>query len=290
MKHKPISDRLHAYLQLLIGCLLGALAYPLLLTPNAIAPGGLTGAATVIHYMTGGSVGVGVLSLAMNIPVFLWGYKTLGRVYAFRTLIATLLFSLLIDLIPLIVPACVLTRDPLLAVVFGGVLLGAGLGLIFRAGASTCGTDLIAQMLHRSFSFLSVGVILTVLDCCVVLFALFTMSLEAALYSMIEIFICSKVIDLVLTGLGHASACYIITRDPEALARRVIRELDRGATYLHATGAYTGSERTILLTVVSSREVPRLKKMVREMDEKAFLFITDSHETLGEGFSALDEV
>ncbi len=275
------NERLVAYLEIALGCVIGGAAYPLFLVPNNIAPGGLTGIATIFNYLWGWPVGV--TSMALNLPLFVIGYKAMGRVFAFRSLVATLLFSACIDLIQL--PP--LTDDILLGTVYGALVLGVGLGLIMRGGATTGGSDMAARMVHKKFPVVTVGAFLFMIDCAVILCAAFTMSARAALYALICIFVNAKAVDLVLAGFGSAKACFIITNRAVDIARRIMAELDRGATVVNGTGAYSGRERTLLISVVSQREVIPLKKIVRQEDEKAFMFITDTHETLGEGFSAL---
>ena len=277
MKH----ERLVAYAEIALGCVIGGAAYPLFLVPNSIAPGGLTGIATIFNYLWGWPVGI--TSMALNLPLFVIGYKAMGRVFAFRSLVATLLFSACIDLIQL--PP--LTDDILLGSVYGALVLGAGLGLIMRGGATTGGSDMVARMVNKKFPLITVGGFLFLIDCCVILAAAFTMSAKAALYALICIFISARAVDLVLAGFGSAKACFIITNRAADISRRIMEELDRGATVLSGMGAYSGEERTLLISVISQREVIPLKKIVRQEDEKAFMFITDTHETLGEGFNAL---
>jgi uncharacterized membrane-anchored protein YitT (DUF2179 family) len=270
----------HAVL-IVAGCMIGAIAYPLYLVPNGIAPGGLTGIATVLHYAFG--LPVGISSLVMNVPLFILGYRRMGGMFAFRTLVATVLFSLLIDLFRL----DPVTSDPLLASVFGGVLLGVGLGLILRGGATTGGTDLLARLVHRRFSSLSMGVFLLVFDIAVILLAGFTMSSSHAMYSMISVFIITKVLDTVLAGLGTDKACYIITTCSDTIVQRLLQEVGRGVTKLKGTGAYSNKQVDLLLCVVGRTELMRVKALVNQEDPNAFVFITDTHETLGEGFGKL---
>ena len=277
------GERLRAWVLIVAGSLIGSAAYPLFLIPNNIAPGGLSGVAMILNYLFGWPVGA--VSILLNLPLFLIGYRTMGRGFAFRSLVATLLFSAFIDLWRL--PP--VTDDPLLGSVYGAVMLGLGLGLILRGEATTGGTDMIARMVHQKLPFISVGVFLFLVDGAVILAAAFTMSARLALYALICIFINARVVDLVLAGFGSSKACYIITRRGQAIAQRVLEELDRGATLLNATGAYSGEERTVLLSVVANREVVPLKRIVQQEDAAAFMFITDTHETLGEGFSALEE-
>ena len=227
----------------------------------------------------------GIVSLAINVPVFLLGWKEAGRAFILRTLVATVLFSVLIDLLPL---PC-LTENPLLACVFGGLVLGVGLGLILRGNATTGGTDLMAKVVQRKLSFLSVGITLLIFDVIVILAAAFTMNAEIAMYSLICVFVSSKTIDLVMTGVDAVQACYVVTDRQDAIRARVLKELERGVTLIRAVGGYTGEDHGLLLTVISSREVPRLKTVVREEDPAAFMFIMDAHETLGEGFHSLED-
>ena len=277
------NEHLASTVQIVLGCALGALAYPLFLVPNHIAPGGLTGLATVLNYLFHWPVGT--TSLLMNIPLFIIGYRAMGRVFVIRSLVATVLFSVLIDLIPL--PP--MTQQPLLGAVFGGVLLGAGLGLILRGGATTGGTDMAARMIHNRFQHISVGAILFLIDCCVVLMAGFFIEAEYALYACASLYASSRLIDVVMVGLAREKACYIISTQHERVKQEIMQKLDRGVTVLRAEGGYSGQERPVLLCVLSAQEMGRLKAIVREADENAFLFISDAHEVLGEGFRRLME-
>ncbi|MBE5794178.1 MAG: YitT family protein [Clostridiales bacterium] len=285
MKQKRLLTRenLIAWGQIVLGCLIGALAYPWFLVPNHIAPGGLTGLATVLNYLFGWPVGT--TSLLMNIPLFLIGFKSMGGGFAIRSLTATLLFSLFIDLLPL---GC-LTQDPMLASVFGGALLGIGLGLILRAGATTGGTDMAARMVHKFMPYLTVGMILFVIDGIVVVLAGIYIHIEHALYAFISIYVSSMLINLMVDGLTTEKACYIIASAYEQIKAELMAELNRGVTVLDARGGFSGEERPVLLCVVSAQEVARLKLIVRRIDDKAFVFISDAHEVLGEGFRQLTE-
>lgn len=271
-----------SYLQILAGCLIAAASYPAFLLPNNIAPGGLSGVATVLNYLLHWPVGT--VTLAMNIPLFLIGYRSMGKLFAFRSLIATLLFSVLID----VLPVRPVSTDPLLGTLFGGVVLGAGLGLILRGGATTGGTDMIARMVHRRLPFISVGMFLFALDCAVVLSAAVFIGTEQALYAFICIYVCSKVIDAVMMGFGGNKACFIMTAAWEKITTRLMDEVGRGVTHLEARGAYTGRQQPVVLCVAARQEIMAVKRIVQEEDEKAFMFITDAHEALGEGFSRLD--
>lgn len=273
---------LMAYAQIFIGSVIGAAAYPTFLIPNNIAPGGLTGVATILNYLAGWPVGI--TALVLNIPLFLIGYRTMGKVFAFRSLVATALFTILIDILPL----KPVSEDPLLGTLFGGVVLGIGLGLILRGGATTGGSDMIARMVHRRFSFITVGMFLFALDFLVVLAAAIFIGGTQALYAMIDIYVCSRVIDAVMVGFGGNKACFVMTDAWQKVTGRVLNEIERGCTLLEAKGAYSGTSRPVVMCVMSRQEMTALKRIVQEEDEKAFMFITDAHEALGEGFSRLD--
>ena len=272
-----------AYAHIILGCVIGGAAYPLFLTPNNIAPGGLTGVAIVLNYLL--KWPVGVISLLLNIPLFIIGYRAMGKLFAFRSFFATVLFSLMIDLLPL----RPMTMEPILGTVFGGVVLGIGLGLILRGGATTGGTDMIARMVHRRFQFISTGVFLFVFDFLVVICAGFVIGATQALYATITIFLTSKLMDMVMMGFGSNKACLIISDSRDRIRQRILTEMNRGVTELLARGGYTGVEKPTLLCVISQQEIMALKNIVREEDEKAFMIIMEAHEAIGDGFSGLKE-
>ena len=275
-------EQLLAWLQIVLGCVIGAAAYPTFLDPGKIAPGGLTGVAMILKHLWGWDIGI--TSLILNIPLFIVGYKAMGRLFAFRSLVATILFSLMIDLLPLkAIPV-----EPILGTLYGGLLLGVGLGFILRGGATTGGTDMAARMVHKYLPFLSVGMFLFLIDCIVVVAAWIFIGSSEALYALICIFISGKAVDMVMLGLSSNKACFVITSEWEKVSQRLMTEMDRGVTQLSARGAYSGTERPVVLCVLPPQEVSRLKAIVRQEDEKAFMFITEAHEALGEGFSSLN--
>lgn len=275
------KEQMMAWLQIVIGCVIGAAAYPTFLDPGKIPPGGLTGVAMILKHLWGWDIGI--TSLLLNIPLFVIGYKAMGRLFAFRSLVATVLFSFMIDLLPLqAIPV-----EPMLGTLYGGILLGIGLGFILRGGATTGGTDMAARMVHKYLPFLSVGMFLFLIDCVVVMLAWIFIGSSEALYALICIFVSGKAVDMVMLGLSSNKACFVITDKWERVSQRLMDEMERGVTQLMARGAYTGTDRPVVLCVLPPQEVSRLKEIVRTEDEKAFMFITDAHEALGEGFSSL---
>ena len=282
-KNPAAAERFFSYLQILLGALIGGAAYPLFLTPNRIAPGGITGIATILNFLL--KWPVGTVSLVMNIPLFLIGYKTMGRIFAFRSLVATVLFSVFIDVLPL----QPVINDPMLGALYGGVLLGIGLGLIMRGGATTGGSDMIARMVHKHFSFISTGAFLFAIDFAVVLAASALIGISEALYALISIFRAAKVMDVVIIGFSANKACFVISARWQEISARIMKDMDRGVTQLTARGGYTGEERPTLLCVISRSEITAFKRILREEDENAFVIIVEAHEAIGDGFSVLEK-
>lgn len=279
------SELFVSYGQILLGCILGALAYPLFLVPNKIAPGGVTGLATVLNIAFGWPVGI--VSYAMNIPLFIGGYAMLGKRFFFKSILATTIFSFLIDIFDLFMLP--MTNNALLATLYGGGLLGVGLGFILRGGATTGGTDLSARLLNSKVRFLSVGLWLFIQDLLVVVVAGIVIEVEAALYSVINIAVISYLIDVTMQGLGSEKAAYIISTQYEKINQRLIKEVERGTTLFEAKGGYTKNAIPVLLCVFNLRELYTIKSIVKQEDERAFMFITSAAEVLGEGFKDLNE-
>lgn len=268
-----------------LGVLLTALGLDSFLIPSKIAAGGVSGIATVLHYLL--HVPVGITMLILNVPLFLMGVYRLGLRFGFRSLYGTISLSVFIDGLDPFLP--VVTRDPLLASLFGGVLVGLGLGLVFRYRGTTGGTDLAAAVL-RTYTGANVGQLLFLVDAVVVLAAGISFgSWELALYALITIFITAWLIDLVQEGISYAKAFFIISNEPEKMAKAVLGEIDRGATVLRGQGAYSGADKDVLLVVVNRSEVTRLKDLVYQVDSRAFVILADVHEVLGEGFKPLSD-
>ena len=282
-KNPAAAERFFSYAQILLGAFIGGAAYPLFMTPNRIAPGGITGVATILNHLLHWPVGT--VSLVLNLPLFMISYKAMGKVFAFRSLVATVAFSLFIDILPL----KPMTNDPLLGALYGGVLLGIGLGLIMRGGATTGGSDMIARMVHKRFPFISTGAFLFAIDFAVVLAAGLLIGTSEALYALINIFLTAKVMDMVIIGFSSNKACFVISSRWQEISRRIMKDMDRGVTQLTARGAYTGAERPTLLCVISRSEITAFKRILREEDESAFVIIVEAHEAIGDGFSVLDK-
>ncbi|MEG6584963.1 YitT family protein [Dendrosporobacter sp. 1207_IL3150] len=272
---------LRQYAGMTVGIVLTAAALNMFLIPNKIAAGGVSGLATVLHYLSGWSVGL--IMLAFNIPLFFVGIKILGTRYGLNTLYGAAALSISIDLLAPYTP--VLTHDLLLSSLYGGVLSGIGMGLVFRFKGNTAGTAMAAAILNKLYG-ISVGQALLAADFLVVAFAgVVFKSPELALYATISIFVTAQIIDLVQEGPSTSKAFLIMTDKPQQVADGILYEIDRGVTFLQGKGGYTGQDRELLLCVVSTSEVTQLKELIYQKDQKAFVIVADAHEVLGEGFT-----
>ena len=253
--------------------------------PNDIAPGGLSGLATALAYLT--HLPVGALTLALNIPLLLLAWRKLGLSALLKTLAATLLLSVGIDGFSLILPTY--TSNILLAAVLGGVITGAGVGLLLARGISTGGTDLIALLLKGRFPNLPMGRMLMVLDAAVVLFAVIVFGdIEVALYSGVTIFIASKAIDSIQQGFDFAKVIYIITQKEAEILAVLAGEMGHGVTVLPARGGFSGENKSMLMTVARRNEVAQTLQTIKRLDPQAFTILCNATEVHGEGFKEAD--
>ncbi|SIR34452.1 YitT family protein [Halanaerobium kushneri] len=270
------------YLGITAGSFLIALALTVFLVPNKIAAGGVSGLATVIYYLT--SFPIGITMLVINIPLFLAGIKIMGMSFGIRTIYGIVSLSVFTDLLQPHMTA--LTDDLLLASIYGGVVGGVGLGIVFRSRGTTGGTDLIASLINY-FTGITVGEGLLIADGVVVALAGVFFNLEVALYAAVTIFITSQTIDVVQEGLNFKKGVLIISDKAEKINQMVVNDLNRGITEFEAKGGYTGDRKRVLLCIISRSEVSELKKAVSEIDQEAFVIISNVHEVLGEGFTEI---
>jgi uncharacterized membrane-anchored protein YitT (DUF2179 family) len=282
LRSRPVRD----YFWMTVGILLTAYALDAFLIPNKIAAGGVSGLATVVFYALRDaglpSIPVGVTMLALNIVLLAIGIRARGWRYGAKTLYGAVGLSLAIDLMaPLIQPLA--TKDPLLAVLWGGALTGIGMGMVFRVGGNTGGTDIVAQLLTKKVS-LGVGQLMLLVDACVLLVAGLKFGPELALYGAVAVFVTTTTIDVVQEGLSTEKAAFIFSKLNDEIGQTIMAELGRGATAFAARGVYTGEDREVIFCVVSRRELDDLKNIVHTIDPEAFLVISDVHEALGEGF------
>ena len=285
MSGTTIRTLIRNYLLIIIGTALMAFAIASVLEPASLVTGGFSGIAIIVKQYTGhlipGGVPLSVTNLVLNIPVFLIAIRLKGLRYLIHTLFATVMLSFWLSVLP-VVPLA--GDDLLLASLYGGILMGAGIGLVFVTGATTGGTDLIAALVQHFLRHYSISNILWVLDTDVFLVGVYLYGIQITLYAIIAIYLTSKISDGIIDGLKFSKAAFIITEKPEALAALVMEELGRGVTGISATGMYSGDSKNMLLCVVSKKEIVRLKELAKSCDPNAFVIVTDVREVLGEGF------
>lgn len=263
------------------GAFLTAVSVNWVFVPNQIVTGGLTGIGILLEYAL--DVPISLTTLVLNVPLFVAGWRMLGgQAFGLKTLYG---FTVLAGWIQLTTPLrqIPLTDEPLLACVYGGALLGAGLGIVFRGRATTGGTDLLARLVQK-LTGISPGILLLVIDGIIIASAALLFNVERILYALVSLFVTGKTIDFVQEGLARSKVAYIISSRNHQIKDEILYTLDRGVTQLEAVGGYTGEERRILLCVVDQSEVSNLKELVRSIDPSAFVIVSDAHEVLGEGF------
>lgn len=270
---------------LVIGTGLVAVSIQCVYDPIRLVTGGFTGLSIIVKEITGsvipGGIPLWLTNLALNIPIFLIAYKVKGKRFIGKTLVGTFLLSAWLYVIPSV---DVMGGDYILAVLFGGVTDGVGTGLVLLAKATTGGTDMVATLIQHNVRHYSIVQIMQVLDGLIVLGGLYVFGVHAALYAIVAIFVTCKVSDMLLEGLKFSKAAYIITDEYELVAKKIMEELERGVTGLHARGMYSGNEKCVLYCVVSPKEIVRVKEMVAQTDPGAFVIVSDAREVLGEGF------
>ncbi len=279
------KKKLYSYLLILSGTGLMAFAIKSSYDPIGLVTGGFTGIGIMLRRLTAGFIKGGIpiwfTNLVLNIPLLMISYKLKGGRFIGRTVAASLLLSFWLGIIP---DCDIAGGDYLLASVYGGVLTGAGVGLVLSAQAATGGTDLIATLLHIKLRAYSIAQILQVIDGAIIVAGIYVCGLRASLYAVFSVIIVSRVSDLITEGGKFSKAVYIISDKYEQIADSVMHDMDRGTTLLPAVGMYQREERNMLFCVVSKKEVPALKEYIRNIDARAFVIVTDVREVLGEGF------
>lgn len=265
-----------------LGSALFALGFALFLIPNDINTGGISGLAMILRELLGFG-GVGSLTLIINIPLFLIGGLKIGKRFFAGSLVGMIVSSVLMDVFTMI---SFQTPDPLLGGLYGGVLCGTGLGLVFMAGASTGGSDIVVRLVKKKYRNLPIGRISMMFDTVVVLLTgVVFRDVSKALYSGVVVFVCGQVIDAVVYRFDYSRVALIISKEHEAIAQAIGEKLDRGATYLHGSGSYSGQNMEIVLTVVRKGQLAELKELVMDIDRSAFVIVQEAHQVLGDGFS-----
>lgn len=265
-----------------LGSTIFALGFSLFLGPNDMSAGGISGLALIFVELTGlGSVGI--LSILINLPLFILGGMKIGKRFFVGSLIGMVLSSVLIDLFVLIpMPA----MEPLICVLYGGVICGLGLGVVFISGTSTGGSDILIRLLKLKYRNVPIGQISLCFDALVVILTgIVFQDVSKSLYTGITVFICSQVIDAVVYRFDYSKVALIITSEHQRIADAIGMKLDRGATLLHGEGSYTHREMKVVLAAVKKQQVAELKELIMEIDPNAFVIVQEAHQVLGDGFS-----
>ena len=284
MNKNSLKEHIISLLLITLGSAIYAVGFVWFYQPNEIASGGLTGFAQIIHHFFS-FIPVGITVIVLNVPLFILGLKLIGGKLLAGSLWAMLISSVFIDTLsplPFWQP-----MDPILAAIFGGVCMGLSLGFIIQQGSTTGGTDLMARLLKLKLAWLPMGKLLLAIDLVViVLVAIAFGEVKSMLYGAVSMYISSLVMDGVLYGMNTAKVAYIISDHNDEITKALVHQLDRGVTILHGQGAYSGTEKKVLMCAFKQKEIAAIKHTVKQIDPTAFLIVCDAHEILGEGFRA----
>ena len=268
-------------IKILLGSAIFAVGIQWFFHPAALLSGGVTGIAMVINYLT--SAPTGVMLAALNLPLFVIALKKYGWRFMGGSLLGTIASSLFIDLLSLVNIS--VTAEPLLAAIYGGIITGLGLGIVYSTGSTTGGTDILAKLIREKFPYVNFGTMILVLDAVIIAaYALIFGKYENAMYTVIAVYIAARVIDLVLYGASQSKLCHIISEYSDEIKAAIVDKLNRGVTVLSGKGAYSGQDKQILLCVVKRQQIVEIKKIVKNIDKKAFVIVTDTRDVFGEGF------
>ncbi len=277
-----------AYGLIIIGSFILSTAFVLFITPYQFVPGGVYGISIVLHYLFG--TPVGLMALAFDIPLTIIGIKILGPRFGIKTVVGFVLTAVFVDSLTYFWGELPLIEDDaLLSSIFGGVLSGLGLGLIFKSKATSGGTDIVAMILSK-YTSLPLGRLMVIVDSVVVLFGLFFFrDWKIPFYSLIIIYITGKVIDMVLQGVSYEKTVFIVSEKSEEIRKKILNDLHRGGTFISAKGMWNNENKSMIFTVITPRELTILKDFIHKTDPRAFVTVMNANEILGEGFKSLNE-
>jgi len=277
-----------AYSEIAIGAFIMAAGFVLFITPYKIVPGGVYGISIVLHHMF--DTPVGLVALCFDVPLTIIGIKVLGPRFGIKTVVGFVLTAGFVDLLTFLWGDLPLVEnDALLSSIFGGLFVGFGLGLIFKAKATSGGSDIVAMIISK-YTKLPLGQLMIAVDSAIVVIGLIVFKdWKIPLYSLIVIFITGRVVDIVLQGISYDKTLFIISSKPQELRDKIIKDLNRGGTFIPGKGMYNGSEKTIIYTVVNRREMAILQDFVHKIDPYAFMTVINANEILGNGFKSLKD-
>ena len=284
---RPVMSQVVKYALITIGAAIGAVGFQFFMFPNAIVSGGLIGIAQIVNRLTG--LPVGAFSIVLNVPLFIIAWKQFGLGFIISSFAGTVLYSVFIDAAAM--TNIVATTDPMLASIIGGVIKGLGLGTIYYVGATTGGVDIVARFLRRRFPYINFGTLILLMDAVIIAaYAWIFKIYESAMYSLICMFVMSRAVDLVLYGLDNSNICYIVSEHTDDIVSEItLGQLHRGVTLLHAEGAYSHEEKQAIMCVIKRPQIAAIRRMVRAIDPKAFMVVTDAKNVFGKGFDSIVE-
>ncbi len=280
MKSFFISKTKKEYIGIVLGTLLQAVAVVMFFDATNVVVGGVTGIAIILKNLF--NFPMWLVNALVNIPLFILGYKILDRRVFYKTLFGTVSLTVALGIVP---ELNVLTGDLLVDIILGGVLMGAGLGLIFLSYASSGGTDLMATLLNKKIKYISVPKIMAIIDGIIVVAGASVFGAKKGIYALIAVYIVTNVSDMLLEGPNRAKLLYIISDENSRIVKYIVEEMDRGATNISIRGAYTKQEKNMIMCVVSAKEMVKIKQIIYEIDGKAICFVGDIREAFGEGFT-----
>jgi uncharacterized membrane-anchored protein YitT (DUF2179 family) len=268
--------------KIILGCTIFAVGFDMFLDPNDLNAGGISGLAMVLVKVLGfGSVGT--VTVLMNLPLFALGGLKIGKKFFVGSLVGLIALSVMLDVLQVLPKPAV---DPLLAALYGGVIGGFGLGVVISTGASTGGSDIIVRLLKRRFPNMPIGTLNILFDLGVALLTGIAFGdMSRALYCGVSIFVCGQVVDAVVYRFDYSKVALIISNEHEKIAKTIGQELEKGATFLHGEGSYSGEDKKVILTVVKRQQLAELKRLVVQIDPKAFIIVQEAHQVLGDGFA-----
>ncbi|MGE7943303.1 YitT family protein [Lysinibacillus xylanilyticus] len=271
-------DSIMEYVYVVVGAAIIAIGFNVFLLPNQVASGGVSGISTILHGLFGWNPGL--VQYAFNIPLFIAGVLLLGKKFGIKSFIGTVTLPLIVLLTHNWEPW---TDNPLLGALFGGIVVGLGIGLVFKGNASTGGTDLLAQIITK-FTGITLGTSVLLIDGMIAISAAIVFDLEKGLYALIGLYVTTKTIDIIQLGFSQSKMVYIITTKQDEIRDAIYAEINRGVTKLPAIGGYTGEARPVLMVVVYQTEFTKLKQLIKSVDPSAFVIVSDAYEVLGKGF------
>ncbi|GAB0170740.1 YitT family protein [Lysinibacillus sp. CTST325] len=275
---RDVRESIVEYMYVIVGAAIIAIGFNVFLLPNQVASGGVSGISTILHGLFGWNPGI--VQYAFNIPLFIAGVVVLGKKFGIKSFIGTITLPFIVLLTNSWGPW---TDNPLLGALFGGIVVGLGIGLVFKGNASTGGTDLLAQIITK-YTGISLGTSVLLIDGIIAISAAIVFDLEKGLYALIGLYVTTKTIDIIQLGLSQSKMVYIITMKQDEVRDAIYAEIDRGVTELPAIGGYTGKARPVLMVVVYQTEFTKLKQLIKNVDPSAFVIVSDAYEVLGEGF------